>query len=135
MPRTEVVFFQDQNGVVPCKHWLEQLYQGDMKGASKIVARMLLLAESGYELRRPVADLLRDGVYELRARQGTVQYRLLYFFDNEKPNMAILVHGFTKQGAKVPPADLDMATERKLAYEKNKDRHIFREAKSNEESS
>jgi hypothetical protein len=31
-------------------------------------------------LRRPHADYLEDGIYELRWRNGTVQYRILYFF-------------------------------------------------------
>lgn len=26
------------------------------------------------------ADILRDGIYELRAKLGHVQYRILYFF-------------------------------------------------------
>ena len=43
-------------------------------------ARIELLADLGHELRRPAADYLRDGIYELRAKQGHVQYRLLYFF-------------------------------------------------------
>ncbi|MEH1871881.1 type II toxin-antitoxin system RelE/ParE family toxin [Nostoc sp.] len=38
------------------------------------------LAEYGFELRRPAADLLRDGIYELRAKHVRVQYRILYFF-------------------------------------------------------
>jgi phage-related protein len=136
MPRTDVIFFRDLDGTVPCKQWLGRLYRSERKGAGKVVARMLLLAEGGYELRRPAADLLRDGIYELRARQGTVQYRLLYFFDSEKANVAILVHGFIKQGARVPQADIELAVKRKLAYESNKDKHIFREGDdSNEESS
>jgi hypothetical protein len=34
----------------------------------------------GHELRRPEADFLRDGIYELRASLGGVHHRILYFF-------------------------------------------------------
>jgi hypothetical protein len=34
----------------------------------------------GHELRRPEADFLRDGVYELRISLNHIQYRLLYCF-------------------------------------------------------
>jgi len=38
------------------------------------------LAEKGFDMRRPHADLLRDGIYELQASCAGVNYRLLYFF-------------------------------------------------------
>lgn len=34
----------------------------------------------GHELRRPEADFLRDGIYELRVSLQGQQYRMLYFF-------------------------------------------------------
>ena len=54
-----------------------------------------LLAESGYELRRPAADYLQDGIYELRAKHRNRQYRILYFFHGQ--NLAILAHAITKE--------------------------------------
>ncbi|MDP8205138.1 MAG: type II toxin-antitoxin system RelE/ParE family toxin [Candidatus Electryonea clarkiae] len=36
------------------------------KMQDKAEARILRLEEAGYELKRPVADILRDGIYELR---------------------------------------------------------------------
>jgi hypothetical protein len=38
------------------------------------------LREMGHELRRPEADFLRDGVYELRVSLQGVHHRILYFF-------------------------------------------------------
>jgi ribosome-binding protein aMBF1 (putative translation factor) len=61
------------------------------------VARIRRLAEAGRELRRPEADYLRGGIYELRARRGHVNYRILYFFHGQ--NVAILAHALTKEGA------------------------------------
>jgi ribosome-binding protein aMBF1 (putative translation factor) len=68
------------------------------------------LAQFGHELRRPAADYLRDGIYELRAKQGHVQYRLLYFFHGRQ--LAILAHALTKED-EIPEADMIRALKRK----------------------
>ncbi len=52
---------------------------------------------SGHELRRPLADFLRDGIHELRVRKGRVNYRILYFFHGR--NLPILGHALTKEEA------------------------------------
>ncbi len=83
-------------------------------------ARMLLLAAMGHELRRPYSDLLRDGIYELRARVGRVNYRLLYFFQGK--DIAVVVHGLTKE-QEVPASDIERAIERKRRYEQDPEKH------------
>lgn len=82
------------------------------------------LEESGFELRRPTADVLRDGIRELRARKGHVNYRILYFFHGR--NVAILAHAITKEDA-VPAADIDRALQRKAAYEADPSTHTYSE--------
>jgi len=62
--------------------------------------------ELGHELRRPEADLLRDGIYELRARLGTVNYRILYFFHGR--NVAVLAHAITKEN-EIPVVEINRA--------------------------
>lgn len=76
----------------------------------------------GHELRRPAADILRDGIYELRAKQGHVQYRLLYFFHGR--NVAILAHGLTKED-KVPDADIERAVKRRRLFESHPEEHTY----------
>src|SRR5437868_6955773 len=95
MPRTIVVFYRDASGRAPVHDWLEELQRRNEKAYAKCRARLERLAESGYELRRPVADFVRDGIYELRAREGRVQYRILYFFHGK--NVAVLAHSLTKE--------------------------------------
>ena len=73
-----------------------------------------------HALRRPHADMLRDGIYELRARVGRVNYRMLYFFHGR--DVAILSHGFTKE-REVPPAEIERALERKQRYERAPEEH------------
>jgi hypothetical protein len=69
VPETRVIFYQDQDGAAPVLEWLKILLKQDRKGYANCVARIQQLASTGYELRRPAADYLRDGIYELRAKQ------------------------------------------------------------------
>jgi hypothetical protein len=56
---------------------LKVLLKQNRKGYANCVARIHQLASTGYELCRPAADYLRDGIYELRAKHIHVQYRTL----------------------------------------------------------
>lgn len=82
------------------------------------------LEESGFELRRPTADMLRDGIRELRAKKGHVNYRILYFFHGQ--NVAILAHAITKEDA-IPPIEIERALSRKKAFEAHPTKHTYRE--------
>ena len=66
MPETTVVFYADDDGSAPLLTWLDQQQR---KVQDKCLVKIERLAELGHELRRPEADFLRDGIYELRVRQ------------------------------------------------------------------
>jgi phage-related protein len=83
------------------------------------------LREMGHELRRPEADFLRDGIYELRASLGGIQYRILYFFHGTMA--AVVSHGLAKE-REVPPKEIDRAVERKKRFEANPEKHTYEEA-------
>ena len=122
MPRTRVVFYQEAPGDVPVLDWLRKLRRTDRRGYAKCVARVQRLAELGHELRRSEADFLRDGIHELRARRGRVQYRILYFFNVKQ--VAVLAGGLSKEG-RVPDMDIDRARQGKVAFEEDPSRHTF----------
>jgi phage-related protein len=124
MPATDIAFYAEDD-TVPVLDWLEDLYRLDKKAAAECIARVRLLAQFGHELRRPHADILRDGIYELRAKRGRVQYRILYFFHGR--NVALLAHALTKED-KVPAIDIHRAMERKRKYEQNPKQHTAIEA-------
>lgn len=124
MPRTAVYFYQERPGDIPVLDWLNKLRRRDRRAYAKCVARIRRLAELGHELRRPEADFLRDGIYELRARQGRVHYRLLYFFHGRQ--VAILAHALAKKG-KVPDVDIERAVLRRRALEKDPELHLYEE--------
>ena len=127
MPPTEVLFYQDEDGRAPVVEWLRELHREDRRAYAKCVARIQRLAEAGHELRRPEADYLRDGIYELRIRRGHVNYRLLYFFHGRQ--VAILAHGLTKEG-EIPVRDIERAKRRKDAFERHPERHTYEEEAS-----
>ena len=87
---------------------------------------------AGHDLRRPEADILRNGIYELRARHERVQYRLLYFFHGK--NVAILAHALTKEDT-VPAIDIDRALTRKKLFEKHPANHTYTEEGTDEPDS
>jgi hypothetical protein len=124
MPKTKVLFYQDANGHSPVVEWPEHLRRMDTPAFAKCAAVIERLQESGFELRRPTADALRDGIRELRAKKGHVNYRILYFFHGK--NVAILAHALTKEDV-VPAADIDRAIARKAASETNPKLHTYRE--------
>jgi phage-related protein len=121
MPRTRVVFYREDDGSVPVLEWLDALPD---KAQDKCRLKIQRLGELGYELRRPEADYLRDGIYELRTRLGTVNYRMLYFFHG---NIAAVVsHGLTKERA-LPPKEIDLAVQRQQQFSKSPIAHTHEE--------
>lgn len=124
MPSTVVYFYADDTGKAPVLEWLRKLLRQNRKAYACCVARIRLLAEMGHELRRPHADYLRDGIYELRTRVGRVNYRVLYFFQGRE--VAVLSHALTKED-EVPHADIERAVQRKGQYERHPDVHRYRE--------
>ena len=90
MPKTTVRFFQDATGTAPVVRWLKKLRRHDVQGYDKCVAKIERLRDEGNDLRRPEADYLAHGIHELRAKHGTKQYRILYFFHGQ--HVAVLVH-------------------------------------------
>lgn len=120
MPQTTVVFYRDDDGTVPVRDWLDGLRRRDRAAAESCVKRITHLAALGHELRRPAADYLRDGIYELRMRVARVNYRILYFFHGTVA--AVLAHGLTKEG-EVPDADIERAIRRKARFQADPKTH------------
>ena len=127
MPATQVVFFQDGSGICPVLDWLVELRTTNPKAWANCRARIELLAQFGHELRRPAADILRNGIHELRAKQGNVQYRILYFFHGR--DVAILAHALTKE-EKIPAEDMERALRRKRLFESDPEAHTYAHATS-----
>jgi phage-related protein len=116
MPQTEVLLFAEEDGSCPLLAWLDRL---PGRAFDKCFAKVKRLADMGHELRRPDADLLRDDIYELRARLGHVHYRLLYFFHE---GQAVISHSCTKEDV-VPETEINLAVKRRARFVKNPEKH------------
>lgn len=123
MPAINVVFYQEKPGDSPVVGWLQTLNKTNPRAYDKCRAAIVRLALLGHELRRPEADYLRDNIYELRIRMGSVNYRLLYFF--HRRTVSVVAHGLTKEFA-VPATDIKQAIIRKAAFTANPAAHTFK---------
>ena len=120
MPEVDVVLYQESDGTAPLLDWLQGLAP---KARAKCIARVIRLRQRGHELRRPEADYLRDGIYELRVGWQRANYRLLFFFYGR--TAAVLSHGTVKEG-RVPPREINRAVERKALFDADPEAHTYR---------
>ena len=75
--KTEVVFYELPDGREPAKDFLDSL---DKKLKAKMFREIDLLMENGSDLRMPHSRSEGDGIFELRAKQGSNICRVMYFF-------------------------------------------------------
>jgi len=99
-----VVYYETSLGRCPVEAFLDGL---DRRARVKVLASIDLLEEEGPGLRRPYADYLRNGIYELRVRMGRVRYRILYFFCRRAD--IVLTHGIVKESERVPGEAIERA--------------------------
>lgn len=81
---------------------------------AKALLMVALLREHGANLRLPYSKQLEDGIFELRAKQGSNITRLLYFFFAGKK--AVLTNGFVKKTQKTPRDQIQKAKEYRSDY-------------------
>jgi len=124
MPQTKLIYYQETEGSSAVVTWLRELRAENPRAYAKCLVRIKRLMELGHELRRPEADFLRDGIYELRSRLGSVNYRVLYFFHGR--NVAIVAHGITKEGD-IADVEINRAIARKTAFAQNPEAHTYKE--------
>jgi phage-related protein len=121
VPRTGVVLYREEDGTCPFLEWFDGL---PAKAQDQCYLRLERLREIGHELRRPEADFLRGGIYELRVGLRGVHHRILYFFHGAM--VAVVSHGLVKERV-VPPKEIDRALERKKRFEADPPRHTYEE--------
>lgn len=119
LPPVRVVFYKEDDGTVPMCDWLDGLQP---KHRAKCVKWIGILRSFGHELRRPESDYLRDGIYELRVRFQSLNYRMLYFFHRNE--VIVLTHGLKKE-KEVPAREIDKGIELKKIFEADPMAHTF----------
>ena len=107
----QVVFYDTPNGTLPARDFLDGL---DKKMRAKMLHTIAILQEFGVETRLPYSEHLEDGIFELRAKQGSDISRVLYFFFVGKK--IILTNGFIKKTQKTPPREIELAKKYRSEY-------------------
>ncbi len=98
MDNYEVVFYDLPDGSKPVKDFMDTL---DAK-------------QAGSNLRLPYSEHLDDGIFEIRAKQGSNITRVLYFFFVGKK--IILTNGFVKKTQKTPKSQIELAKKYREEY-------------------
>ena len=100
----QVEFYETEEGRIPTQEFLDSL---EPKMNAKMVGLMEILEEKGFSLREPYTAPLEDGVFELRAVQGSNIARALFFFYIE--GRIVITHGFIKKTQKTPRPQIELA--------------------------
>lgn len=107
----DVEFYELPDGTEPVRDFLDSL---DLKMRAKMFREIDLLVDNGPELRLPHSRPIEDGIFELRAKQGSDISRVMYFFFVGRK--AILTNGFVKKTNKTPKSEIILAKEYRKDY-------------------
>jgi len=99
-----IVYYETLKGGCPVREFIDAQKE---RNQAKIFAWLSLLEVHGPTLPRPYADLLTDGIHELRIKLSGDQIRILYFFCFRE--FIVLTHPFVKQTSEVPRGEIERA--------------------------
>ncbi len=111
----DIEFYSNEDGFCELERWILKQKESHR---DKIIAWIDKLQEMGPLLPRPYADILRDGIHELRIKVAHNQVRILYFFVFQ--NRIVLTHPFYKNVSKVPEKEIKKADDIRTAYLRRK---------------
>lgn len=109
----EVEYYELSDGSRPAE---EFILSQDVKMRTKLFLLLEFLEEQGPALREPYSKSLGDGIFELRAKQGSDISRVLYFFVVGRK--IILTNGFVKKTQKTPVREIERAKRYRTDYQK-----------------
>ena len=111
MGNFKVIFYAREDGTEPVKDFILGL---DKKMRAKVMKELKMLSLNGMELREPYSKPLGEGIFEIRAKQGSDITRVLYFF--VVGQKVILTNGFVKKTQKTPPSEIARAKRYRADY-------------------
>lgn len=112
----DVEYYEKADGSRPAEDFI---LSQDAKMQAKIFATLELLEIKGPGLREPFSKPLGDGIFEVRAKQGSDISRVLYFFVVGRK--VILTNGFVKKTQKTPSREIDRARRYRADYQRKKE--------------
>lgn len=104
MAKWTVIFYTSEDGRCPLEEFIASRKPREQ---AKLISWVAQLEKDGPNLPRPFADLLEDGIHELRIKLTGQQIRALYFFCYRE--IIVLTHTFEKATSRVPKRQLQKA--------------------------
>jgi phage-related protein len=102
--RWNIIYYETEHNECPVEEFINSRSIGNRV---KILNWFEQLEIYGPNLPRPYADLLEDGIHELRIKLSGEQIRIIYFFCYKE--FIILTHAFKKNTDKVPKNEITKA--------------------------
>ncbi len=108
-----ITFYEDENGKVPVKEFIDslpELVQG------KFIYIVDLLEEYGLEVKEPYVKSMTGykKLKEVRIKGKDNIYRVMYFTFKDKT--FVMLHGFVKKSEKTPVKEIEIAEKRMKFY-------------------
>jgi hypothetical protein len=117
-----VLYYESVDGKCPVKEFIDSVSE---RNQAKTLALFAALEERGPNLPRPYADLLKDGIHELRVNLSGKQVRVFYFFCYR--DFIVLTNVLMKTTAKVPESEINNAKKCRDDFLKRIDEETLRE--------
>lgn len=99
--------YYSQNNKSPVKKWLDEIGNEPRAEIFKVFE---MLSKYGIDLGLPFVRPIENKIYEVRAKDKSGIYRVLYFAYKEKT--FVMLHGFQKKTQVTPRKEIDIAIKR-----------------------
>ena len=103
----KINYYHNSNNTSPVKEWLDEL---NAEAKAEIFKIFELMQKYGIDLGLPFVRHLDNKIYEVRAKDRSGIYRVLYFAHKEKT--FVMLHGFMKKSQATPRNEIDIAIKR-----------------------
>jgi len=107
----EIEFYTTPKGDTPVQDFLNSL---EAKPRAKLIGMLELLEEKGNTLREPYSKKIDKDILELRCKQGSNIYRVMYFFYYH--GKIVMTNGLVKKTQKTPKSVIALARRYMNAY-------------------
>jgi phage-related protein len=103
----KINYYHNHNGNSPVREWLDDI---PIEAKAEVFRVFEMLQKYGIDLGLPFVRFLDSKIYEVRAKDKSGIYRVLYFAHKEKT--FIMLHGFQKKTQATPRKEIDIAIKR-----------------------
>ncbi|HHE38562.1 MAG TPA: type II toxin-antitoxin system RelE/ParE family toxin [Candidatus Cloacimonetes bacterium] len=118
----KIIYYESSENKCPIMEFIDSRSK---RNQAKILGLISLLQEYGPNLPRPYADLLYDGIHELRIKLSGEDTRILYFFCYR--DFIVLTHSFIKTTGKIPKSEIKKAKKYRDDFLQRFNREILNE--------